>query len=68
MDKTKSLTLGGSEWINYKYVFKNLFLESGEGETKREKNIDWLLLAHHQLGTWPVTQADEESNRGPFPW
>ena len=26
-------------------------------EKKFERNIDWLPLAHPQLGTWPATQA-----------
>ena len=50
------------------YLF--IFLERGEGrerkgESKREGEkpqcvreiIDWLPLAHPQLGTWPATQA-----------
>ena len=35
-----------------------IYLERREGrEKEREKNMDWLLLTHPQLGTWPATQA-----------
>ena len=38
--------------------FIYLFLETGEREGDRERNINvWLPLARPLLGTWPETQA-----------
>ena len=40
-------------FLHFIYLF-----EMGEGtEKEREGNIDQLLLAHPQQGTWPTTQA-----------
>ena len=48
------------DFLNFIY----LLLERGEGGRKRgretsmcERKINWLPLAHPQLGTWPTTQA-----------
>ena len=38
------------------YYFIHLFLEIGD-RRERERNIDWLPLAHLQLGTQTTTQA-----------
>ena len=42
------------------YVFIRLYLfivRGEEREKERERNIDWLLLACPQPGTWPASQA-----------
>ena len=45
----------------YFYLFFSIFRERGrEGERKRNtdvRNIDWLSLAHPQLGTWSATHG-----------
>ena len=41
------------------YIKKFIYLlEKGAGREKEKKrNINWLSLAHPQMGTWPTTQA-----------
>ena len=42
----------------YLFIYLFIYLERAGGKEKeRERNIDQLLLAYPQPGTWPMTQA-----------
>ena len=42
-------------FLLFKIFILFIFRKRGGREKERERNINWLPLACHQLGTWPTT-------------
>lgn len=64
MDETKSLTFGGSEWINHRYIFSRINWFSGSSERidgrplVRDIRLDTLTNLHSLLKSYTNENAD----------